>query len=254
MEYGRKMMPVTPDFDDPRYLNEVGWFLYREEHGYNHHTESYEAERLVWSEMLLDEFLRACGNDREWLGDKVAVSVGCGCSGDLAMWPAAIRIGVDPLVHTYQKLDMLVKEPKSRTPTIYLSTGAEDLPFVDNFADVIVCRNALDHMIDPKKGLEEIWRVLKNDGLFYLSVDVGGPATPDEPSPFTKTTLFALLNQDFETLSDSAGPAHGDMREVSIRLLLRRKGSPQSDLNKNQILSAYSSSIERSREVGTFRE
>src|SRR5262249_37843159 len=144
---------AVPDFADPRYLNEVGWFLYREKYGYNHHTGSYEAERLVWSEMLLNEFLEASAHNREWLQDKVVVSVGCGCTGELAMWPAALKIGVDPLINTYQKLNMLVAESKERSPTIYLSTSAEDLPFIDDFADVVICRNALDHMLEPKKGL-----------------------------------------------------------------------------------------------------
>ena len=249
---GKDGMTHTPDFSDPRYLNEVGWFLYREKYGYNHHTESYEAERLVWSEMLLNEFLEASGYNRVWLQGRVAVSVGCGCSGDLAMWPAAIKIGVDPLVNTYQELNMLISESKERTPTIYLSISAEDLPFIDNFTDIIICRNALDHMLDPNKGLEQICRVLKNDGLFYLSVDLGGTATPDEPSPFTKDSLSALLDVNFKTLSVSEGHApHDQDRDQSIRLLLSKRRHLRSGLNKEQILGAYIASIDEDPELAS---
>ena len=99
-------MPFIPDFADPRYLNEVGWFLYREKYGYNHFTRSYAEERLVWSQMFLEEVLALCGRDPRWLKDKTVVSIGCGCSGDLAVWPAAAKVGVDPLLYVYQKLGM----------------------------------------------------------------------------------------------------------------------------------------------------
>jgi SAM-dependent methyltransferase len=241
---------AVPDFADPRYLNEVGWFLYREKYGYNHHTGSYEAERLVWSEMLLNEFLQTSGHNKEWLENKVVISIGCGCSGDLAAWPAALKIGLDPLIATYQRLNMLVPQSKDRAATLYLSTGAEELPLLDDFADVVICRNALDHMLDPKKGLAEIWRVIKEDGLFYLSVDLGGVATPDEPSPFDKHSLVSVLQGLFTTLSVSEGHApHDQDRQQSIRLLLKRIGTPRSGLNKDQILSAYMAFIDRNREL-----
>jgi len=88
-------MPQIPDFHDLRYLNEIGWFLYREKYGYNHFTDSYAKERLAWSPILLEEFLSACGQDRKWLENKTIVSIGCGCTGDLAAWPAALKIAVD---------------------------------------------------------------------------------------------------------------------------------------------------------------
>lgn len=73
-------MPFIPDFSDPRYLNEVGWFLYREKYGYNHFGHSYTEERLVWSQMLFDEILAYCGREQEWLKDKTVVSIGGGGS------------------------------------------------------------------------------------------------------------------------------------------------------------------------------
>src|SRR5713101_4176506 len=71
-------MVCKPDFNDLRYLNEVGWFLYREKYGYNHYTDSYAKECLVWSQMLLDEVLGLCGRDRKWVEEKAVVTVACG--------------------------------------------------------------------------------------------------------------------------------------------------------------------------------
>jgi ubiquinone/menaquinone biosynthesis C-methylase UbiE len=77
------------------------------------------------------------------------------------------------------------------------------MPLLDEFADIILCRNALDHMPHPKEALKQIWRVLNNNGIFYLSVDIGGAPTPDEPSPLTTEILCNLLHDGFKILSQS---------------------------------------------------
>jgi len=46
----------------------------------------------------------------------------------------------------------------------------EDLPYLDDFFDVIVCSDVLEHVIDLKVAISEISRVLKKDGVFILRV------------------------------------------------------------------------------------
>ena len=103
-------MSFVPDLTDPRYLDEVGWFLYHEKYGRPQFGGSYDEERLAYSRLLLNEVLGYCGHDEQWLRDKTVVSIGCGCTGDLAAWSAAVKIAVDPLLYTYQKLRMLVDD------------------------------------------------------------------------------------------------------------------------------------------------
>src|SRR5262245_56893905 len=103
-------MPFLRDLTDPRYLDAVGWFLYHEQYRRLQFGASYDEERFAYSRLLLDEVLDYCGQDEQWLMDKTVVSIGCGCTGDLAAWPAAIKIAVDPLLYTYQKLGMLVED------------------------------------------------------------------------------------------------------------------------------------------------
>ncbi len=237
-------MPKVPDFSDLRYLNEVGWFLYREKYGYNHYSQSYAEERVVWSQMLLEEVLGCCGHEQKWLEDKTVVSVGCGCTGDLACWPAAIKIAVDPLLYVYQKLGMLVEDATSTTRTVYLSVGAEDMPLLDECADLVVCRNALDHMLDSEEGLRQIWRILKKDGAFFLSVDIGGEPTPDEPRVFSIDSLSGLLREQFEVLRlTDDHPPHDEWRVCSVRVLARKKLRATVSLDKEGILRAYEASI-----------
>lgn len=237
-------MPRIPDFTDLRYLNEVGWFLHREKYGYNHFTDSYAGERLVWSQMLLDEVLSYCGHDQNWVENKTVVSIGCGCSGDLAVWPAATKIAVDPLLYVYQKLGMLLEDAAHTTRTIYLSVAGEELALLDECADLVLCRNALDHMLDSKQGLQEMWRILKRDGLLFVSVDIGGNPTPDEPTVFSEESLSALLREQFEILKLTSGhPPHDEWRDCSVRVLARKKPGPTVSLDKEAILRAYKASI-----------
>jgi SAM-dependent methyltransferase len=237
-------MPKMPDLTDPRYLNEVGWFLYREKYGDNYCGQSYAEERLAYSRMLLAEVLGYGGQDSKWLDDKTVVSIGCGCSGDLAVWPAAVKIAVDPLLYVYQKLGMLLEDAPGTTKTIYLSVGGEDLPLLDDCADLVVCRNSLDHMIDPSHGLTQIRRILKPDAALFLSVDIGGDPTPDEPSVFSLSTLTSLLREHFDISTLTEGhPAHDQWRPFSIRALARKKPGRVAALDKESVLRAYEASI-----------
>ena len=44
-------MPQIPDLSDPRYLDEVGWFLYHEKYRRDRFGGSYHAERLAHSRL-----------------------------------------------------------------------------------------------------------------------------------------------------------------------------------------------------------
>jgi len=235
-------MPYIPDFADPRYLDEVGWFLFHEKYGREQFGRSYDEERLAYSELFMDEVLSYCHHDKPWLEDKTVISIGCGCTGDLAAWPAAIKIAVDPLLYAYQKLEMLLSDTPGTSRTIHLAVGLENLPLLDDCADLVVCRNALDHMRDPSQGLQQIWRILKPEGVLFLSVDLGGAPTPDEPTVFSAETLSALLHDQFEIITETHDhPPHSCGRVSSIRLLARKqyRAFCALDLDKEQLLTAY---------------
>jgi len=236
-------MPQIPDFTDPRYLDEIGWFLHHETHGRDKFGGSYDAERIAYSRLLLEEVLRFLERDTKWLENKTVVSIGCGCTGDLSAFPAAIKIGIDPLLYVYQKLGLLVTD-EAGTCTVHLSLGAENLPLLDDFADLVICRNALDHMPKPEIALAEIHRILKSDGVLFASVDIGGAPTPDEPTVFSVQSLRALLGEQFDllTLADDY-PPHSEGRVCSTRLMARKKPGPIQPLDKQAILRAYESHL-----------
>jgi SAM-dependent methyltransferase len=232
-------MPRIPDLSDPRYLDEVGWFLYHEKHRRDRFGGSYDAERLAYSRLLRDEVAAFLGRDTRWFEGKTVVSIGCGCTGDLAAFPATVKVAIDPLLYAYQHLDMLVPD-EAGGRTLYLSLGAEELPLLDRAADLVICRNALDHMPDPRVALNEMWRILSDDGALFVSVDLGGDPTPDEPTVFSVESLGALLKERFEvvTLSDQHRP-HSASRTGNVRALARKIPDAGRSLDREQILMAY---------------
>jgi SAM-dependent methyltransferase len=234
---------MIPDLTNPRYLDEVGWFLYHEKYGREKYGGSYDAERVANSRLLLEEVLRFAERDTKWLADKTVVSIGCGCTGDMVAFPAALKIGIDPLLYVYQKLGLLMAD-EAGGRTVYLSLGAENLPLLDDFADLIVCRNALDHIPKPELALDEFRRILKDDGVFFASVDIGGEPTPDEPTVFSMESLRALLDEHFDVLTFVDDyPPHSKGRVCSTRVVARKKFQLTQRLDREMILRAYESTF-----------
>lgn len=240
-------MPKVPDLADARYLDEVGWFLYHEKYGRQKFGGSYDSERLAYSRLLLDELVRYLDTDRKWIEGKTVVSIGCGCTGDLAAFPAAVKIAIDPLLYAYQRLGMLMHDEVG-SQTVYMSTGAEDLPLLDESADLVLCRNALDHMPSPAVALKEMWRILKKTGALFVSVDIGGTPTPDEPTVFSRESLSGLLGEHFEVtvFADNYSP-HSMGRICSFRALASKKHRVSHPLDKEKILRTYEAYLGSSR-------
>ena len=237
-------MPLIPDLNDPRYLDEVGWFLYHEKYGRDHFGGSYNAERRAYSRLLLEEVASYLRQEPTWLEDKTVVSIGCGCSGDLVTFPSRVKIAIDPLLYVYQRLGLLMSDEVG-SPTVYLSTGAEELPLLSDYADLVICRNALDHMHNPAGAVKEMGRILNNDGALFLSVDVGGEPTPDEPTVFSGESLEALLLQEhFEIISSVRDELpHSGWRPSSMRIMARKKPQTGLTLDKEEILRRYTARL-----------
>jgi SAM-dependent methyltransferase len=47
---------------------------------------------------------------------------------------------------------------------------AHDIPFVDGYFDAVIIQAVLEHVVDPKRCVDEIYRVLNKDGLVYSDI------------------------------------------------------------------------------------
>ena len=126
------------------------------------------------------------------------------------------------------------------SPTMHLALAADDLPLLDGGADLVICRNALDHMRDPGLAVPEMSGILRNDGALFISVDIGGAPTPDEPSVFPVESLGDLFPQHFEVVTHAEGyPPHSGGRLGSVRVVAKSKRRASNLLDKAKILQAY---------------
>ena len=53
------------------------------------------------------------------------------------------------------------------TPLVQFVADAHDIPIVDEYYDGVVIQAVLEHVLEPQRVVEEIWRVLKPGGLVY---------------------------------------------------------------------------------------
>ena len=110
--------------------------------------------------------------------DKAILDIGCGPRGSLEWADGAnVRIGLDPLVNEYYKLNGGTLFHKMQ----YVRGYSEDMPFPDEIFDFVFSINSLDHVDDLDETISEIKRVLKIGGICGIIVDVNHEPTVNEP-------------------------------------------------------------------------
>ncbi len=86
----------------------------------------------------------------------------------------------------------------------FVTTASDNLPFDQQFFDVIVCAMALHHYSNPKQTLAEMSRVIKNGGKLYL-LDVT-PSTPFSQRVYNFFGCYEKYHfEKFYTQEDIAG-------------------------------------------------
>ena len=130
------------------------------------------------------------------------LDVGCGIS-TVLHFINGDRYGIDPLADEYKKLYSYPEE-------IIIQKGhGEDIPFLDNYFHIVFCSNVLDHVSDPEKTCDEIYRVLKQDVFFILTIEIFKDKTirdPAHPHSLTKGDIHSLLKDKFEILLEKESP------------------------------------------------
>jgi hypothetical protein len=95
-------------------------------------------------------------------------------------------------------------------------------------------------MPEPHLAVGQMARILKPEALLFLSVDIGGVPTPDEPIVFSLETLTGLLQEHFAIVRMTDDhPAHNGWRAGSVRPVAHKKPFASKTLDKAQILQAY---------------
>lgn len=118
---------------------------------------------------LWQNYLNFLQNYIEIKEDDKILDIGCGPWGLISYIDKGDRYGLDPLMDYFSKEFNLPQNIK------FLKGTAENIPFKDDFFDLVIITNVLDHVRNPFKIIKEIKRVLKNGGFLFFTVDCYGP-------------------------------------------------------------------------------
>lgn len=146
------------------------------------------AEFEAWHPIVQLWNLLFLGHSFDWYLDKTVVEIGCGPLGIVSALRAGRKIGVDPLLPTYRDLWDLESHNCE-----YLAEQAERISLPDDSADVVICLNVLDHVQSPSRVLEEIRRILKDDGELFLSLNLEDQDENCHPHGFGLERVARLL-------------------------------------------------------------
>ena len=115
-------------------------------------------------------------------GRQRVLDIGCG-DGSLGREMKALQ-GIGS-VYGVDISEQAVREARSRGINAYcVNVDKTDLPFADDYFDAVFCGELLEHLYDPDHLLDEMHRVLKQDGICIIT-------TPNLASWYNR--LFLLL-------------------------------------------------------------
>lgn len=124
---------------------------------------------------------------------KILLDVGCGPHGAVGWFDTQLTFGVDPLANRYHlNFDL------SKDNVVYLNTGVEKIPLIDSSVDVVISRNAIDHVDSLPSAINEIYRIIKHGGTLLMAVNYQEEQTITEPVVINDHTLKNLLKGKFE--------------------------------------------------------
>jgi ubiquinone/menaquinone biosynthesis C-methylase UbiE len=133
-------------------------------------AEHYDRESRWWMRNVVEQFASAAGN---WgVTDGKVLDVGSG-SGLVTIKFATMlpSVKITGLELSEPVLEMARENTSSSSVTervTFEKGSADDMPFEDATFDMVVCLSTLHLLENPVKMLDEIHRVLKPDGKFYI--------------------------------------------------------------------------------------
>jgi len=227
-----------------------------------HHLKECGADlnNLTRSDILeIDEFHKRRTEVTEQLVSKFAfrnlsvLDVGCGIGGTCRMMAEKFNCfvsGIDineEFIRTAEKLSALVGLAEK---IVFVKGDALDMPYRDNFFDVVWTQHVQMNITDKIKFYSEIHRVLKYNGSFmYYDVFSKGNGDVTYPVPWANgssdSVLFSTQKMQFilATLgfikTYTTNQTEKDY-EFLRRLLMKKKGTEETHEELNAIMGASS--------------
>jgi ubiquinone/menaquinone biosynthesis C-methylase UbiE len=179
----------------------------RDQH--QHYEEAYATADNEWG------FPDSMIVDGKPLNGRRILSLGCGAGSDV--WFLAsdnLVVGID-----YVRSGLAVAARHGLRATQMDLNAAHTLPFPDEVFDVVVCKDILEHLVDPRRALEEIRRVLRRDGYVVLNVPNHFYLTMRLRILTGKGLMWKTIGADHTAVYDESNYMH--LRFYTYRGLLR---------------------------------
>lgn len=137
----------------------------------NEGGKSYEEWQYENGEKTI-KFYLDCTDKDNMFKDKDVLDIGCGAGGKSIYYSslgAKSVTGVD-IVSSYEERALkLAEKYKVEDKFSFLNADASKLPFEDESFDTVIMNDAMEHVQEPEKVLDEIYRVLKKGGRLYVN-------------------------------------------------------------------------------------
>jgi SAM-dependent methyltransferase len=140
-----------------------------------------------------------------------------------AGWRSAIAI--DPIARRYVEEGLT---PAGAAGVVFVESPGERTPLASGSADLVIIENALDHVSDPEAVLAEIARLVRDEGLLWVLVDLSNYSDAMHPHPFSEDRIRGLLaRHGFEVVADrvSTHKSHPEAYGEYRGLVRKRAGS-----------------------------
>jgi 2-polyprenyl-3-methyl-5-hydroxy-6-metoxy-1,4-benzoquinol methylase len=105
---------------------------------------------------------------------------------------------LDPVCRAdFDRAETIVKQDPGKVGFRLIETSS--LPFGDSECDIVYCISVLEHIEDFENTIHEISRILKNDGLLYLTIDLDLQGN-SQIGVVRYRSLVACLHESFDLL------------------------------------------------------
>jgi len=134
--------------------------------------DSGHAEGLHWYRWRAEELVKRLNRlqlQRLTSGQAKVIEIGSGPVGLCTFFPGTERMAIDPLMDTFSQH---AEFTSIRSPDVnYLQAMGEQLPCPTAHYDLAIIENCIDHTQDIDGVMSELDRVLKPNGVLYLTVN-----------------------------------------------------------------------------------
>ena len=123
-------------------------------------------DNIDWYEEFAKTIIIEVSPYIEILSDTNILEIGSGPAGGITYLDSNNKYAIDPLEDYFSTNEKWIKHRDTRVK-YYVGKG-EKLPFADNFFDLVILDNVLDHCENPIDVLDEINRVIKFGGIIFF--------------------------------------------------------------------------------------